>query len=256
MNHMADETNPDLEQEVEDSRPEWLPENFENGEAFAKSYKELQARFTQETQAHSEVKQRLEQVEQYVQTQQQQPQYEAYEQQLEESYEANPIQTMSWLAQQAAANAVQQLQAQQYQQQQPHMEAQHHLVAYTADQMLYNKYGEDWGTKDQPGYNQKVAQYLHENPDMLTEADVATPETAARKLERVYELVKGSDIMSQIEQGQVPQALDTRQQKLAAQTLAGAAGRPAQASDDEEHFNRMKAMHQQTYAAHMDAGTR
>ena len=49
---MADVVDPDEGQDNPE-RPEWLPANFDSAEALAQSYKELQGRFTQESQARS-----------------------------------------------------------------------------------------------------------------------------------------------------------------------------------------------------------
>lgn len=206
-------------------RPAWLPENFESPEALAASYKEAQAAITRESQRAAEAERRAAELEAMAQ---QAPQVSSddYEQQLQDAFEANPVATMAWLAQQAAADAIAKAAPK-------NTGNQHEIVAYAADQALSAQY-DDWND-----YKSKVAQAIQADPRLLQVDDSTPLSEVQRGLERVYKFVKAEDVLAQTGQQSEQAAEAMRQAKNQAQTAGGGSGRPPVASDDEAHFNSL-----------------
>jgi hypothetical protein len=211
-------------------RPDWLPSNFQSGEDLAKSYAEAQRKLTEVSQEKSAYEQELQNLYQAQQSQAPQVDYSGETERLEQAFEENPLATMAWLAQQAAAQAVQQQGAQF----QPLQQNQYELFAATVDQAMAREH-EDWET-----VKPQVTQLLTEDPDFLSENAVQSLQGAQRALERAYKVVKADATISQGETLAAEQQAALQSMKQGAQTMTGAGGRPPEASDDEAFFQRIK----------------
>lgn len=216
---MSDEQNLSAEQpEGSPEIPEWVPEKFRsNPEQFGKSYEELESKLTQTSQALREQQEQFEaflsQQDEERQQQQWQAQAPQYENQLQAAYEENPLAVMSWLANQAAAQAVQQSSRQ------PD-EGFYSLVADAAERQLTAKY-DDWQE-----YAPRVAERIQQRQDIYPEQLFHTPAGTVQALDEVYKVLKYEDVSSGAATLQQQSDEEQRHAKQQAQTLSGAAGRP------------------------------
>lgn len=208
----------------EAERPSWLPDNFENEEAFAKSYKELERSFHQ---TRTELKAQQEKFEEFVaeqQTTQQQYQQQVQQQdifaQIEQAREMGDIRAETTLQAQLVAQALQPV-LQQYQQ-----PAQAGLppdvVATMAESQIVAKH---------PGWNdfrEQAAEWLRENDYLMTDEALGNPNVLAQRLDIAYKAVNPN-------WGAEPQAAqDLSSAKQQAQTMSGAGQRQPAPSDNEE----------------------
>lgn len=240
---MADELNPqegiDTGTEGADERPEWLPANFKTPEDMAKSYKELERTFHQTREDLRATRASVEEMAAQ-QQQAQRPQEPGYDnEQWMEAYERDPIRTTAYIAQQAALQQFQQLQAQAQQQYGQVGATQHELVANYAKATLQARY-DDWQS-----YEDKVADAIREDPSLVPENVLSSPELAARSLERVYKVLKADETLARSQESAQTQAQAGRQNKLAAQTMPGASSGAtrAGASADDDYHARAAAVH-------------
>lgn len=213
--------------------PEWIPEKFRsNPEKFGEAYSNLEREYHQTRQ---DLRAQQEQLEELIALQNQAPAPEQVSTDaIYQAYENDPIATMQYLAQQAVQQAVQTVTQSQEKFQQPLVEQQNQLLAYTANQMVSQKVP-DW-----ENYRDRVAEEISKNPDLLPESALSTPDRAAAALERVYKQVRHDDLLNQNKTLAEQQADLQRQAKLAAQTLTGPAGRPAPTDADVEAWERVK----------------
>jgi hypothetical protein len=232
------------------SRPEWLPEKFETPEAYVESYKSLEEELRQRGKAQNEMQAQLDQMNSIVeslsvQQQQQYPQQnQAQVDQLYAAYEADPVGTMAFLANQAAQQAAQQVFSQYQQQQMPQWQQQQmmqgELMATNAERVLEARHP-DWQE-----YGSKVGEVLERNPALLSPDVLASVDRTTDVLEMIYKQVKYDDVAQQLEAANG----STAQMKRQAQTVSGGAGRPGEPSEQDEKINRLiNAAKNSSYAA-------
>lgn len=238
----------------EDGRPEWLPENFESPEALAKSYRELQGRFTQESQAraalednYAEIVSRLDEMTaaQAQPAQQQDPNLQA--QYLAEQFGVEPeyLNAAAMIAQQAAMQAVQQATQQFQPQQQSQLQAQREIALRLAGDTLSATYP-DWEQKVG-----KVQEVLEANPDFIREEDYLNIGRLADRIGSVYKQVSYDELVNGVSGDQAAGQPDVSalaaRMKLNAQTATGASGRPDPVSDAAAAWDAIKNAKPTTY---------
>lgn len=223
-------------------RPDWLPEQFDSPEAFAKSYGDLRVELQQRGESQKLLEQKIDSLETLIETvttQQQQPQQQTalpsnYNEQLMNAYEQDPIGTMLFLSQQVAQNTVNEtLRSQQPQNaQQAHLQGE--MVGAMAQQALGAKY-DDWAE-----YGPRVAAAMEADPWLMPDSALASVNTAADRLESIYKQLKYDDITSGRVQQQ-PQSFDATRMKEQAQSVTGGIGRPGEPSEVDEKMARLIA---------------
>lgn len=225
----------DIEQS-EPERPEWLPENFKTGQDFVKSYHEASGKIIEQGAALNRLEEQIGELTQAVQSQQQ-PQYNQsdVQDQWQEMYDNNPVGTAAYMAKLAAQQAVQEAMALQASQAEPQFQSQHELVAYAAEQDLSARY-DDWSE-----YKEKVATAVQNDPTLLPDSAFSSLGGVKNALDRIYKVVKAEDVLSRSEQAGTQQADQSRQAKMAAQTLSGASSRPGEPSPEEASAARILA---------------
>lgn len=215
---------------VGEERPAWLPDKYDSPEAFAKSAAEAERALKQtQQQLHDERAQTQTMMEQLQQQQAQGQDLSAQEEQLLSAYEENPLGTMAYIAQQAAAQAM----MQQQQAFEPLAGAQNELLAAQVDQMMATEHADDW-----QDVRPHVAALLQSDPDFIPGSAMGSLPKAKQAIERVYKLVKAEQAADKVQGLEAAQAGEARQQKLAAQTLSGSGKQPA-ASDDDAFVQRL-----------------
>jgi hypothetical protein len=246
------EPEPQISETIEETgRPAWVPEKFESPEAFVQSYTEMESRLTREAQDRAALEQRLDTMEQLLSQgygQPQSPAQQAYQPdpnevnaQLQAAYEANPLGTIAFLAQQAAGAIVEQRMGEMQAAQQPMMvsnqRAQGELVAAQAQQILRGRYA-DWDR-----YADTVGSVIERNPNLLTVDTLQSLDATANTLEAIYKQLRYDEMQAQIANGsfQLPEpnggngnGSDNGQAKRMAQSLSGGAGRPSEPSELDE----------------------
>ena len=214
------EQDPSIEADnPESQRPAWLPDNFENEEAFAASYKEAQKKITELAQEKKGLEDAFaglsQQFEEFTASQNQ-PDPDLARARLEEAYAMDPLGVMAQIAQSTAKTILDEQRAQQGQQGIPSEE----VVAFMADQNLAAKYGEEWSAA-----KQKVGELIASDPLYHQDHIWSNPQLATHAYERAFESVRLQELLSGNSIAQ-QQALDTRQMKLNSQSAVGASGRP------------------------------
>lgn len=230
----------------EEVRPAWLPENFKEPEALVESYKEAQRKITELTgqvktrdenlQSFSE---RLEQIEAETSRQSQQTQQYDFQAAYDRAYEEGDTRAIialnAQLAQAAAEQAFQKLQPQQPASNDSNSE----IVAKLAEAEVRARYG-DWDD-----YREKIADTIKAQPWLLPDEALSSPRRLEAAFDNVYRIVKFDD---QGTAGQGNQAAELqRQMKLQAQSAVGAAGRPGSPDSDKEAWERIKAARPKNY---------
>ena len=217
-----------------DERPEWLPENFKSPEDLARSYQEAQNKIreqgTQLNAMNENYTALASQIEELQATQVQQPQQQQYGvEQLREAFDADPIATVAFLAQQAADAKLAAFEQQINQRLQPSQAAQQELVASFAEQFVGSKH-EDWNDiKD------NVLQFI---ADEMPVPDVNDPRWAdPRFVADVYD--KGAALYKMSNGVLAPAAQDNREMKLAAQTATGGGSRPETPDEAKAAWERI-----------------
>lgn len=247
MSNTESEQNNQPEEGVDSVRPEWLPDNFKSPEDLVTSYRELQGTFTQRSQELSEIKGTLAELQQYnEQANQPEPADPAEAWAEQTGLDPETIRAVAQVADYVAKQNLTAYQQQAQQQLAPQVETQSHLLAYQADQIVSSRH-DDWDD-----YKGKVSAAVQADPDLIPQSAFSTPGKTADALDRVYKLVKAEEGYNQ-QQEAGSLADQGRQNKLNAQTMPGAAGRPATQEDDEEWFDRLKAAHQTGYANRMSS---
>lgn len=229
---MAEEITPDPEGQSgeEAQRPEWLPDKFENEEAFAKSYSELERKLSQQGEERSALESQLEDLYGRVQTmeatQTQTPQYDpsqdpmllAYEQAMENGDYRAALAIQVGINQAAVRQAMEGAKPEQ-------PERDYESWAFVAEQTAMQAVG---GQDEWLKYKERVAEEsASENFDGLS------AQQAGAKLARIYKMVKAEDVLDNQQTQAEQQAEADRQAKIQAQSLQGASGRPGQPTKDE-----------------------
>jgi hypothetical protein len=232
------DTDPTLEgaDNQQPERPDWLPENFKDPEALVGSYKELQRTLTSKSTRERDLEQQVSQYEEMLAQAQTTQQPQTNNDALYEAYERDPVATMAWLAQQAAQQAVATTQQEQTKTSQPILEQQNQLLAYAADQLVSQKLA-DWND-----YKESVATEIAQNPDLLPESALTSPERAANALERVYKMVKYDGLASETQSLSERLAAEQLLAKQQAQTLSGVPGRPVATDDDKDYWKSIESV--------------
>jgi len=242
---MADVVDPDEGQDNPE-RPEWLPANFDSAEALAQSYKELQGRFTQESQARSalednyaELAGSFEELKAALTAQpaQQQNPYDQSSYLAEQlGVEPEYINAAALIAQNAAQLAVQQATQNLQPQQKQQFEAARDIAVELASNALQAKYP-DWDEKVDT-----IRDILEKNPNLVSDEDILSPARLAGRFESVYKQVKYDELMngSTNDSGQVDFAALQAKMKLNGQTATGASGRPDPVTDEKAAWDAIK----------------
>lgn len=230
-----------------DERPAWLPEKFKSEEDFAKSYGALEEELRQRGNREREMAGRMEQLEALAMEAQRQPQAQAddpmavYADELalarENGDARREAELHAWLVQQTIGQAFQGNQQRMQAEQAPFMQAQHEMLAVQAKTEMTRRY-DDWQEKED-----RIAQLLESDPDLLPDSALASYQGTVNALERAYKLVEVEDLRAQMEtmreQG-VTAADVSRAKKLSTQTLSGSSGRPGEPSEADRHLAEMQ----------------
>lgn len=216
-----------------DERPEWLPEQFTDGAALAKSYDEsrrelnrLQTEVRAQQQAFEEQLEQLQAVQAQQTQQQQSPGYD--DERWRVAWDEDPIRTAAYLSQQVAEQTAQRILQQTQQPMNQQAAVQQELVVRYAQQTMDARY-EDWGE-----YQDRVAAAIREDEGLVPNTALTSPELAARSLERVYKMVKADEVLKS-HNATAAQAATAHQQKLAAQTMGGSSSGSRAVSGDDYH---------------------
>jgi hypothetical protein len=237
---MADELEAqDSQEEQSESRPEWLPENFESPADLLNSYNEAQAKITAQGNALAETREMMDEIKESLSAQPAQHQQQQFDagsarDQLQDSFDADPLGTMAWMAQSIAAQQLQTYIQQQGQTQDTLVAPQNELIAHAAEQELAQQF-EDWNE-----YKDRVAEAVKADDSLLPNSALSSLATTKRHLERAYKLVKADDVLSKAQEAGVQQANQSRQQKLAARTMSGSSAREPEVDEDEAYLDRLK----------------
>ena len=222
-----------IEESTIAERPDWLPSNFANGEAFAKSYSEAQATLTRQSQELASVKAQQEEWISHQQIAEQTQQRSSTQDALVDAWESGDttqqLAAIAWLVQQGQAPAVAQTA--------PHVDTE--VLAFTAEQKLSQKYG-DYGD-----YVDDIKNLLSDDPSLLgRDGDTLSLPTVVKGLEKAYKLAKadrvlGSNQDQELIRSEQDQNRLVRQQ---AQTITGASQRPAVSDPDTDYWESVKAV--------------
>lgn len=238
-----------------DERPAWLPDNFKSPEDLVKSYNEAQGRVSQLSEKQQEMEETLQAVLAAQEAAQQPQEQTGYTpDQIEALYEQNPLGVTQWLIQQTAqqtmAQALQEYQQTQTQTLTPRLNATDEMAAELANNQLAARY-DDWGSPEQPGYSAKVARLIEQDPTLLPEEVVHSPQKLVAKLDQIYKMAKADDLLAGNTEIQDAFA-ESRRAKQAAQTASGAAGRPETTGETDKDFaESLLAAHDSSWGARM-----
>lgn len=237
------------EENLEPERPEWLPDKFKNPEDLAKSYSELESKFGQTQQ---QLKEQQEQWESFLQEQEEQQQQAAQQQQIQQqvpqaqdqlyaAYEQDPLGTVAWLAQQQSQAAVQQA----LQQMAPQRQQQQDSMALVAGEIAFRDAERRYDDFDQ--YRAQIGEEL-KNQRLYAEDGFYDPQVLSSYIDSAYAKTK----LAALTNGQASLEQQIQQQahddKVNAQTISGAAGRPETPDDNEEFYARLKRAANQNYS--------
>ena len=232
---MSDETAIETQEEETPGRPEWLPENFKDEQAFAASYKEAERKMHEATTRAKELEEQNRQWQEWAQTQEQaarqpatDPRAQLYE--MWEDPDRQP-ELVLHLAQQLA-DVQQQLAQTQTRGPDP-------VLTEVTAELAFNKARAehpDWD--DDPD---QIAEIVQENPHILGNAEQTTPAQFAKGLDLAYSIAKGRALATNQGQAVNDAAEAARLAKQQAQTMSGQSARPATQSADEEYWARVRA---------------
>lgn len=225
-----------------DDRPEWLPENFKSPEEFAAAYKSSQDKIRE--QGETAARERRETQEQItnltnlvqgLQPTDRQENNTDWRAQLQDNFENDPIGTMALLARQYAEQTVDERLTAMQQQQSPQLRQQaardNELLAFAVDNILGQRH-DDWND-----YKEQVSREIQQDPTLLSESVLHSPELTARSLERVYDVIKAKEILSQHENG----TLQSTRMKQQAQSLSSTTVRPGTPTSEEQQIDAIIA---------------
>ena len=227
-------------QAEEPSRPEWLPENFNDPADLAKSYAESQRELTQTKQQIAELQRQQEEMQGFLEAQQQ-PQYDPSDlrSQWEDAFAQDPFGTMAAYQQAQMQQFLEGLAQAQQPQQQAAMLGQAEIVAHAAEQEMAERYADFAEVKD------TVIERLVE-ADLLSDGKANSLPAIVEALDNAYKLVKFDNIQAE------PAQPDARSLKMGAQSLTGASVSRSEVDESEEKFNRLLAAHRRSsYGAAM-----
>lgn len=238
---MADPVTPDNPEEGVDDRPAWLPENFESPEALAQSYKEAQRKITEMSQQNRAMEENYSSLAEQVEEMNSRPtQYSPsdLQAQLYEKYEADPLGTTALLANQAAAAMAAQIEeklTKQFGSQvNPAVQSQQELTAqYAWD-------GLKAANPDFTNYEDKVTEFIRENPHYLPREHLGSTQQVYNDLENVYKIVSRDDVANTAAQA-AEQAAQFARMKQDAQTLSGSSGFPMPPDAEKAEWDRIRA---------------
>ena len=219
-----------IEVPVEESRPDWLPDNFKSPEDLAKSYQSQQSKLTQQGQEISSLKQQVESlVSQHEQTRAAEYSSTIEDQLIEAIDSGDPRQqlsTLAWLAQEAAKNAVQQFQPAPAQ---PDAE----VLATVVNQKMRDDFP-DWDE-----IRQDVGSVVQEMPGLIP-SNASSVTQIAEGLKTAYQIAKARKVLSTGDSIRSVEAEAAAIAKNAAQTITGASQRPATSTPAQELWESIK----------------
>lgn len=218
-------SNTDPTPDPEEVRPDWLPDNFVDGPALAKSYAEASRKITEQGQQLSELNESVESLTELAATLQQAPPqyqqqsqdpaeqiYAQYENAMNEGDYRSALAIQAQIGQLAAQAAVKSYQQDQQPQWQQNQQRDAEIIANQATYALKTAY------PDFDEYTDRVADTIKGNSALLQSLQNAnTPTAFASILDSAYKLAKYEDSQTSA-LAQVGQA---EAAKLAAQTATG-----------------------------------
>lgn len=231
---MAEETAIETEAPAEETRPEWLPENFKTPEALVESYKSAESKIHEQGT-------RLSQLEQIEQENQQMRDWIAQQQEAAQRPSGDPREQFmeAWEDPDRQVELVLHLAGQLAETQQQIASlsqgagrpdpALTELTARYAQDIVAEKLP-DWDD-----YSEKVSEVVAANPAILGLTDGSKVSDLTSGLERVYWMVKGQALATPEGQAAADAAEAARIAKQAAITQSGASTRPATQSDAEAY---------------------
>jgi flagellar biosynthesis/type III secretory pathway chaperone len=225
----------------EPERPDFLLDKFKSIEDQARGYAEAERRIQESAEAQKRLEAQIGQLTELVQGMQEpesQPQQQgvdpAFMARLNESFEANPIETIAYLAQQYAQaevnNRLQSMQAEN----DPALRAQQNrdnqLLAMFVDQRLSETL-DDWGE-----YRDRVGEAIVQDESLIPEAVLNDPEATMNAIRRVYQVVKAQDILEAQQNG----SFVSTEMKRQAQTMTGSGVRGPEANPTDEKMDALQ----------------
>lgn len=235
---------------TDDGRPDWLPENFANPEALLASYKELQGAHTRVSQEkaaiednYADIASRLDEI---AAQQQQTPQQQQYVnpndqlQALADQFGVEPevVSTAAYIAQQTAQEIFKQQQEASKGQNELQLQALRGNAITLAKNKLEAVYP-DWST-----VQDQVAEVVQNNPHLISDNDLLSPEAIFDRFSSVYKQVKYDELVNGASSEGGSQQPDLaalmERMKLQAQTASGASGRPDSIADEKASWEAIK----------------
>jgi hypothetical protein len=242
MGEFIDEQTPDEIEAAE--RPEWLPDNFRTPAALLDSYEELQRAFHQRSQELADTRRELDDLEEF-------NQLDSGEGADPDASRAEALSRLQALAHDAASRTIHRIlddpAARQLQAGAEGMYAEldrnadPDFLASASDRVMADRYGVNW-LAAKPA----VAEVLEELPHLIPDEGATFP-MILTGLDNAFQVAQGRAAQQHLTE--IQRAEQMRLAKQRAQTLSGAAGRPAPLDDDEEFFQRIMAARGQSYAA-------
>ena len=236
---MSDDNQDNLEVEAQEERPEWLPSNFKSPEDLAKSYLEAQRKITELGNHSKNLEENYAdlaaQVEQLT-AQQRQPDPANAHQVWQDMYDNDPITTQWTLAQQAAAQAVEQYQKQF--QNDPRLSATYDLARNQATANLRARY------EDFAEYSTQVGEVIQQLN--LSDEVLANPAVLESTMENAYKIARYDDLTTKLADREKSIA-ESAAAKRAAQTVTGSQGRPMSPDAVKAEWDAIKAAGDKPY---------
>lgn len=227
--------------DVEETRPDFLLDKFKTADDQARGYAELEKKLVEDAEARKRMESQIEGLTKVVEELRPTdapatPQNDMKEQLLA-AYEADPIGTIAYLAQQAAGNTVEErlkeIQTQNDPAQKQSSETQNQMLAMMVDRQLGETFS-DWGE-----YRDRVGVAIEEDRSLLPPNAFSSPNNTVAAISRVYKVLKAEDILKQAEEG--GGGFVTDQMKRQAQSLSGAGGRPPANDPTDEKMAQLQA---------------
>jgi hypothetical protein len=208
---------------VEPGRPDWLPAQFQNGEAFVKSYHEAQGRISQLSEKQQEIEETLNAV---LDAQEQEPP------QAPARAQVDHLDLLRMLADRASQQAVSQIPAQ----------GPFNIAATSHANRVADLVAAD---PELRGID--IANLIGQVPDEA----LSTPEATVSTLKGLAHSTQLNQLHSAVTNAKQIESQLNRQMKLQAQSASGAAGRPTPGEDDADYGRSLIAAHNESYAARM-----
>lgn len=248
-------------------RPAWLPDKFENEEAFARSYRELESRLTQEAQARSEAERYAEELAQQqaeleMQQQQVAPQlpFNPFVAQLEQAREMGDTQAEFLLNAYVTSNLIDQRLEEKLKNFAPQQQAQqadptaNELYGFTAETLARERFENQYGIPWQE-IRDEAGEWLRARPGLLPENLPVTG--AADALYDAAETVLNARIargtLTGQEQADNQQTIQ-RQNRMLSQTMRGAGQPPPAVDEAEAKWEAIKNAPTGSYASLRNSG--